>query len=64
MSIHREPNATLTGEKILIVCDSIKKGPSRLATRGRHNGQFMVVEGDQKPAFAIIDFKLRYLKER
>ena len=64
MNIHREANATLRGEKILIVCDGIKKGPSLLATRGRHNAQYMIVEGGTKPAFAVIDVKLNYIKDR
>jgi len=64
LKIHREANATLHGEKILIVCDGIKKGPSLLATKGRHNAQYMIVEGARKPAFAVIDVQLRYIKER
>ena len=64
MNIHREANATLLGEKILVVCDVITKGPALYATKGRHNAQFMVVEGGNKPAFAIIDIKLQYVKTR
>jgi hypothetical protein len=62
--IHREPNATLLAEKILIVCDGVTKGPSLYATKARHNAQYMIVEGGSKPAFAVIDLKLRYIKER
>ena len=64
MNTHREPNATLLGEKIIVVCDEITKGPSLFATRGRHNAQYMVVEGRSKPAYAVIDVKLSYIKER
>ena len=64
MNVHREVNATLLGEKILVVCDGITKGPVLLATRGRHNAQYMIVEGILKPAFAVIDIKLRYIQER
>ena len=64
MNTHREANATLLGEKILVVCDKITKGPSLLATRGRHNAQYMVVEGWSKPAYAVIDVRLSYVKER
>ena len=64
MTVHREANATLLGEKILIVHDGITKGPALYATIGRHNAQYMEVEGGNKPAFAIIDIKLRYVKAR
>jgi len=64
LKVHREANATLLGRKILVVYDSIKKGPCLYSTGGRHNAQYMVVEGSSKPAFAVIDVKLRYVKER
>jgi hypothetical protein len=54
----------LLGKKILVVCDWITKGPNLYATRGRDNAQYMVVEGGDKPAFAVIDVKLSYVKER
>ena len=62
--IHREANATLLGRKILVVCDRISKRPTRLATKGRDNAQYMIVDGGTKPAFAVIDVKLRWIKER
>ena len=64
MNVHREANATLLGEKIIVVCDAITKGPCLYATRGKHNAQYMIVEGRYKPAYAVIDVKLRYIKER
>jgi hypothetical protein len=64
LNIHREANATLLGRKILVVCDGITKGPALYTTRGPHNAQYMVVEGGTKPAFAVIDVKLSYIKER
>jgi hypothetical protein len=64
LNVHREENATLVGRKILVVCDQITDGPRLLATKGRHNAQYMVVEGMSKPAFAVIDVKLSYIKER
>jgi len=64
LTIHREANATLLGQKILVVCDTISKGPALYATKGRHNAQYMRVEGGTKPAFAVIDVKLSYIKER
>ncbi len=64
MNIHREANATLLGRKILIVHDGITKGPKLLATKGKHNAQYMVVVGGDKPAFAVIDLRLSYVKER
>jgi hypothetical protein len=62
--IHREANATLLGKKILVVCDGITKGPNLLATKGRDNAQYMIVVGGDKPALAVIDVKLSYVKER
>lgn len=62
--MHREANATLLGEKILVICDGITKGPTLYTTKGRDNAQYMVVEGESKPAFAVIDIKLSYVKER
>lgn len=62
MEIHREANATLLGQKILITYDKIKTAPTLYATRGKHNAQYMIVEGE--PAYAIIDIKLHYIKER
>jgi len=62
--IHREANANLLGRKILVVCDRITKGPKLLATKGRHNAQYMIVMGEDKPVFAIIDLRLSYVKER
>ena len=64
MTAHREANATLLGRKILVVCDHITEGPCLLATKGRHNAQYMVVEGMSKPAYAVIDVRLSYIKER
>lgn len=64
MNIHKEENATLLGKKILVVCDGVTKEPALYSTRGSHNAQYMVVEGGNKPAFAIIDVKLSYVKER
>ena len=54
----------LLGDKLLVVYDGVKKKPTLLATRGRHNAQIMVVEGKDNPAFAKIDVKLHYIKER
>jgi hypothetical protein len=62
--VHREPNATLLGRKIIVVCDNIIKGPHLFSTRGRDNAQYMVVEGKSKPAYAVIDIKLSWVKER
>ena len=64
MNIHKEANATLFGRKILVVYDNVKKKPKLLATRGRDNAQYMEVEGKDKPAFAMINLKLRYIKQR
>lgn len=64
MPVHREANATLLGKKILIVHDGITKGPSLYTTKGPHNAQCMEVVGGEKPAFAVIDLKLRYVKAR
>jgi len=64
VTVHREANASLIGQKILVVCDEVTKGPWLYATKGRHNAQYMVVEGESKPAYAMIDVKLRYVKER
>lgn len=65
MPIHREANATLLGRKILVVYDAIRRGPSLVSTKGRHNAQSMEIEGsDERPAFAVIDVKLHYVKER
>ena len=64
MIIHREPNATLLGKKILIVHDGVTKGPALYTTKSRHNAQYLVVKGEKKPAFAIIDIKLQYVKVR
>jgi hypothetical protein len=61
---HMEAGATLLGAKILVVCDKITKGPCILATRGRDRAQYMLVEGGDKPAYAVIDVKLHYIKER
>jgi hypothetical protein len=61
---HTEPNATLLGEKIIVVCDAITKGPLLLSTKGRHRAQYMVVEGQSKPAYAVIDVMLTYVKKR
>ena len=64
MNIHKEVNATLLGKKILVVCDGITKVPALYSTKGPHNAQYMIVEGGDKPAFAIIDVRLSYVKER
>jgi hypothetical protein len=64
LNVHTEPNATLLGRKILVVCDEIVKRPSLYTTKGRHNAQYMIVEGTSKPAYAVIDLKLSYIKER
>ena len=64
MNVHREANATLLGQKILIVYEELVKGPCLLSTKGRHNAQYMIVEGESKPAFAVIDVKLHYIKQR
>lgn len=64
MTVHREANATLLGKKIIVVCDKIGKGPCLFSTKGRHRAQYMIVEGESKPAYAVIDLKLRYVKER
>lgn len=64
MSIHKEANATLIGRKILIVHDKITKKPHVCATTGRDKAQYMVVEGRNKPAFAIINVKLKRIKQR
>ena len=64
MTVHTEPNATLLGRKILVVHEGITKGPSLYPTRGRHNAQYMEVSGGSKPAFAVIDLKLQYVKDR
>ena len=64
MRIHREPNAELVGSKIIVVFDRIRKGPDLLATAGRHRAQYMIVEGEDNPALAVIDVKLHYIPER
>ena len=64
LSIHREANATLLGTKIIVTYDNIKRGPTLYATTGRDNAQCMTVEGKDEPAFAVIDVKLRYIKDR
>lgn len=64
MNIHREANAELVGSKIIVVFDIIRKGPNILATRGRDRAQYMIVEGKDEPAFAVIDVKLHYIPER
>jgi hypothetical protein len=64
LNSHKEANATLLGQKLLVVCDAITKRPCLLATKGRDNAQYMVVEGTSKPAYAVIDIKLSYIKER
>lgn len=65
MSIHTNENDTLLGEKILVLYSSIKRGPKKMQTRSRHNAQYMTVEGSRdKPAIAIIDKKLHYIRER
>jgi hypothetical protein len=63
LNIHREANATLLGDKLLVVYDGIKKKPTLYPTSGRHNAQIMIVEGKDNPAFAKIDIKYRYIKE-
>lgn len=64
LTIHSEANATLLGRKILVTYDNVKKSPTLLATKGRDNAQYMIVEGTEKPAFAVINLKLSYIKER
>ena len=64
MTVHREANATLLGDKLLVVYDGIKKKPTMYPTSGRHNAQIMIVEGDNQPAYAIIDYKLSWIKDR
>lgn len=64
MTVHREANATLLGRKILVVCDEVSRGPCLYTTKGRDNAQYMIVEGKSKPAYAVIDVKLHYVKER
>ena len=64
MTVHREANAILLGRKILVVCENISKGPCLYATKGRHNAEYMIVEGSSKPAYAVIDVKLSWIKER
>lgn len=64
MTVHREANATLLGRKIIVVCDKITKGPHFLATTGRDKAQYMEVKGHSKPAYAIIDVRLSWVKQR
>jgi len=65
MPVHIEPNATLLGRKILVAYSSLKRKPTIIATKGRHNAQCMIVQGtDEVPAYAVIDVKLHYIKER
>jgi len=64
LTVHREANATLLGRKILVVYDVLSKRPCLYSTRGKDNAQYMIVKGKSKPAYAVIDIKLRYVKER
>lgn len=64
MTVHKEANATLLGKKILVVHDKISKKPHVCATTGKDKAQYMIVEGRSKPAFAIIDVKLKLSKQR
>jgi len=64
LTVHREENATLLGKKIIVVCETISKGPLLYSTKGRNNAQYMVVEGESKPAYAVIDVRLSWVKER
>ena len=65
MTVGKQANDVLLGEKIIVVYNSIKKGPNKLQTRARHNAQYMTVEGDNEcPATAVLDIRLHYIKDR
>lgn len=64
MIIHREPGDTLVAEKILVTFDKVKRGPELMSTRGRHNAQYMSVQGRREPAFAIIDIEFEWVRRR
>ena len=65
LRVSKNENDTLLGQKIIVVYDLVKKNPSKMQTRGRHNAQYMTVEGTkERPATAIIDIRLHYVKDR
>lgn len=64
MIIHRGANDEIAGSKIIVVFDKLKTKPTLMQTKGRHNAQYMIVDGKDKPALAFIDVVLGYVKER
>ncbi len=60
MSVYRNINDSLEGEKIYCVFETSNK-PRRISTSGRHNAQALTIDGN--PATAIIVKTLRFVKE-
>ncbi|MCJ7633649.1 hypothetical protein MUP77_14825 [Candidatus Bathyarchaeota archaeon] len=64
MNVHKESDATLIGNKIIVVFDRLTRGPELMASRGHDRAQYMSVEGKDEPALAVIDIRLSYVKKR